>query len=861
MRSGQIFSVSLLLGTISATTLAAPVGAQTVEALRQVAYGAEFSDELDIAEDMWSQLTQLTPDIAANYSQLGYVQLQQEKWAAAEAAFTQGIALMDPSQDLDPSAFYLGLGSALRAQGKFADAKAALQTAVTLDDHSPFSYRALGRLHRDYGELEAAVAAFNAILQLEPVGSNGAEAYWDLGKTLMAKGDLSEAELAYRRAIGLDSEDVRFWQSLATVLNQQGGSSELANIANNINRLDEDEAVEPTGLSAAFSSLAGRYGISAARTRAISAQQVLDRYPEILTVYIELGSALRKIGQFAAAEAALQQAIALNPDNPLAQYRLSEILNDLGRSAEADAAYQIAQRLYPDIASPRTPSHVLAPLSSIYQFSGPIGAQYPTVAEQPQALAMTANANAGEVMVTALPRQRLPSRLTSTRVPILPPSLRAPTRVTLLPATRRSPSSEPAPDPLLERIRLNPDDAILQGQLGDRFYRQDDFDAAAEAFRTMAELDPRYAHLAYHNLAVTFRQQTQLAQSKRLLYQAIEVANQLTEDTLSSEETQRQIALTYQVLGDLLIEQEAWTEVVALFQSAVERSLPLPGNRRLSSYQYNSYYWDAKRREALLFLARYSFAQADMDSAEAAYKALILAYSENGNIVTAQYSLPRHQVVDELATLLFVQGKLQEAELIYVDSMRRVPTDARQLYRGLETVLRAQNRTQDADSLVAAFQSVATANVLPSPTAILSQRTIVTRRLPASAQTFSVGLSATPSVRPDGRTSVSPLSQAYYDFGQSRLIEGRYSYAAFAFESALINSRATATYLDALVAAGSVARYEGNQTRANDLYGRAIAADPDSIKCYIVPPELADSPWQPEDYLQTGNDCLPLLID
>lgn len=136
------------------------------------------------------------------------------------------------------------------------------------------------------------------------------------------------------------------------------------------------------------------------------------------------------------------------------------------------------------------------------------------------------------------------------------------------------------------------------------------------------------------------------------------------------------------------------------------------------------------------------------------------------------------------------------------------------------------------------------------------------RQLPAPTQRVTVTQRVLPSLsasRPDPN-QVSPLSQAFYDFGRSRLLEGRYLYAGFAFEEALRN-RSGSLSAEVLIAAGLVASYEGAQDRASEFYGRVIAADPNSISCYIVPPELANTAWQPEDYLQTGNDCLPLLTN
>ncbi|MEL7068210.1 MAG: tetratricopeptide repeat protein [Cyanobacteria bacterium J06581_3] len=866
MRSGVLLSLSLLLGTTLAQSVITPADAQTADALRRVGYDAEFASEPDIAEDMWQQLIQLEPEVAGYYASLGYARLYQEKWSEAETAFQAGIDLPAFESFPNPESLYLGLGRALRAQGKFAEAKTALQAAASANERSPFGYRALGRFHRDYGELEEAAAAFSAIIQQAPVGPYGAEAYWDLGKTLVAQGNLPDAELAYRRAIGLNSEDVRFWQSLAAVLNQQGGSSELAGIASNINRLKDKDA-ETAAVLEMQNPLAEEYAIARYQTQAAETQQIVNRYPETVSAYIDLGNALRKIGQFAAAESAFRQATLLNPDNAMAQYNLGEALNDLGRNDEAEVAYQTAQRLYPNISSPGLFLEIASNPDILYQFSGLIGASRPDPVESPSALARTANAEAESLESPLLTARRLPTAPRRRSLPTFRTtpryrSLRAPSVVLPRPSTS---TARPLPDLLLDRLQLNPDNAVLQGELGERFYRQDDFDAAATAYRQMAELDPRYAHLAYHNLAIALRQQEQLDLAKAALRQAIAAADNLPTASLEDENTLAQIALTYHVLGDVLTEQAAWAEVAELYEVAMARSLPVTG------YQPATY-WDAKRREALLFTARTSLAQDDPNSAETAYRALMQAHSETGPLFTTHYASPNYQIADELATLLFNQGELQAAEAVYKNAMAESPITAQQLYRGLATVLRAQNRTQDADALVASFQLALTAvrrplpplplqplPPLPLPSRLPSAiaRPSITQPLPSSyPRPLNIPNPSAPARGFRDPTYILPLGLAYYHFGQNRLAEGRYGYAAFALDKAFTYST---FYVDALIATGLAATYSGGN--ADNFYAQALAADAESIKCYIVPPEIVDSPWQPEDYLQTGEACLLLLLD
>ena len=53
-------------------------------------------------------------------------------------------------------------------------------------------------------------------------------------------------------------------------------------------------------------------------------------------------------------------------------------------------------------------------------------------------------------------------------------------------------------DVLPTLIRINPDEAVFQAELGWNSYHAGKLDAAAQAFGEMAQLDPRYRYVAYH---------------------------------------------------------------------------------------------------------------------------------------------------------------------------------------------------------------------------------------------------------------------------------------------------------------------------------------------------------------------------
>lgn len=73
-----------------------------------------------------------------------------------------------------------------------------------------------------------------------------------------------------------------------------------------------------------------------------------EEAPQLSAPHIVLGIALRRAGQFVAAEENLQNALAVNPDHPVAHNELGILYRQTGRFAEARQSYEAALAIYPD---------------------------------------------------------------------------------------------------------------------------------------------------------------------------------------------------------------------------------------------------------------------------------------------------------------------------------------------------------------------------------------------------------------------------------------------------------------------------------------------------------------------------------
>ncbi len=93
---------------------------------------------------------------------------------------------------------------------------------------------------------------------------------------------------------------------------------------------------------------AGEYEQGAERLR-----RVIQRAPGHAAPYINLAIAYQKLGQLPAAEESVKQALALDPQHPVANTEYGLILRRTGRFAEARSRYERALREQPDFLPAR----------------------------------------------------------------------------------------------------------------------------------------------------------------------------------------------------------------------------------------------------------------------------------------------------------------------------------------------------------------------------------------------------------------------------------------------------------------------------------------------------------------------------
>jgi protein O-GlcNAc transferase len=299
-------------------------------------------------------------------------------------------------------------GGLLELQDGHPDAALALiaQAAAAAPDE-PRHHFGLGQVFRALHRYAEAAAAYRRVLRADP---NSADAHFALGISLQSLGDhMPQAAAAYARTLALRPDDAGAMSNLATVLQDMG-------------RIDE--AVELL-------------------------RAAVDLQPGVASYAVNLGIALCRQRNFAAAETTLRRVLEHNANDPEAAFNLGNALHGQGSSRAAADQYRHAVALRPGYAD------ALNNLGNMHKELGEFG-----LAETAYAAAIGARPD----YVTALNNLGCLLRMLG--------------RI------------DDAESILRRGLQLNPRHSALLDNLGSVLKDAGALDAAIDCFRSAAELDP-----------------------------------------------------------------------------------------------------------------------------------------------------------------------------------------------------------------------------------------------------------------------------------------------------------------------------------------------------------------------------------
>lgn len=181
-------------------------------------------------------------------------------------------------------------------------------------------------------------------------GMMNAQARNNLGKHHFKKGNYAEAARHFNMAAVDDPQNADYLQNLATSYWRVGNPGQAEQYYRQA--LNIDPMHQPTYHS--FTRLLNEQG----RTGEAASMLAMwsDTQPYIAEPKIELAWLNRELGNHAAAEENLRQALQVEPNNATALAHIGQVYQDQGRHGEAVAMYQ--RSLYQDFRQPQVKSRI-----------------------------------------------------------------------------------------------------------------------------------------------------------------------------------------------------------------------------------------------------------------------------------------------------------------------------------------------------------------------------------------------------------------------------------------------------------------------------------------------------------------------
>ncbi len=267
---------------------------------------ADDASFIDRAQESCALALRLNPNLDIVHTSLGNLALSTGRHKDAEQSFNKALDL-NPA-DVDA---LLGLGYAFHRQNKLADAEANLKKAVDIHPGDATAFNALGNFYFETGQNDKAAVQYEYAVALTPKDMNRLT---NLGVAYMMLGNFESARTSFQQAI--DIEPTKSAHSMLGMMLYYLG--------------DYDAAIENH--------------VSAVNLK-----------PGDALAHANLGDALWVSGNeedariaYRKAEALVEAAMNVNPNDPFSMMDLGWLRAQLGRPDEARALIDRASKLAPD---------------------------------------------------------------------------------------------------------------------------------------------------------------------------------------------------------------------------------------------------------------------------------------------------------------------------------------------------------------------------------------------------------------------------------------------------------------------------------------------------------------------------------
>jgi len=294
----------------------------------------------------WSQsaLTILTVAACTAWSAMTWVNLGF--WRNSITLFEHAIEVTDGNY-----VAYNNLGTAMREEGRVAEAVSDFQTAAAIRPQAPDIQENLGEALIAAGRAEEAEPHLLEALRLRP---DFAKAHVDLASALIRRGRFDDAGSHYRMALQLQPGRAEAHYGLGGVLAVQGRMQEAtAQFQAGLPYLLEELKRKPD-------SVDGHYNLGTVYAMMGRVDDAIVQFSEAVRIRpgdaearVNLGTALATRERMSEARDQFAAAVELKPDYPQAHLGLARAWVSLGRQDQAIREFSEVLRLKPDSADAR----------------------------------------------------------------------------------------------------------------------------------------------------------------------------------------------------------------------------------------------------------------------------------------------------------------------------------------------------------------------------------------------------------------------------------------------------------------------------------------------------------------------------
>jgi protein O-mannosyl-transferase len=153
--------------------------------------------EPQLAAQHFVAAVRLSPDLASPHYNVAVLLQKQNRLDDAEHEYREALALSSDQAEIEQS--HNNLGILYLGEGKYASALTELSAAIAIDPSAQNSYIGRGTAEMQTMNVDAAIADFAKAAQIAP---SPLALYW-LGRALESKGDMEQAMRAYTAALQL----------------------------------------------------------------------------------------------------------------------------------------------------------------------------------------------------------------------------------------------------------------------------------------------------------------------------------------------------------------------------------------------------------------------------------------------------------------------------------------------------------------------------------------------------------------------------------------------------------------------------------------------------------------------------------